>query len=312
MVQFGDFSVQLVEANQDKTPFPEHHHDGKTYVEVKSGQEYFIAISKPHAKLFSGTVLLRMYVDGNYLGFNLTFHAPVKYSTPKYKGHWKRENGVSTDTAIKYVTLSKDAKSKKPLLGKVKIKVFPTIASSSAAANEVVPKNEAMDRCGTDDVARNGKVRYDKDCLLSTITLYCGTRQELVHLGVISDKDDNSTRNNNNNNTSVDEGTNGAAATTTNSTTTTPKRRSKLSRVSKPSSGGEKGVVKPPTTTEVGDTALDLTEADDSDSDSQGPRGSKKKTNLAVSNDDDDGSIVFVDPDMDVIALDDLSDVFNH
>eukprot|EP00977_Amphora_coffeiformis_P001817 scaffold353_cov185-Amphora_coffeaeformis.AAC.45 len=293
MVAFGDFSVQLVDADC-KLPFTEHHyHDGKTYFEIPSDQEYLISISKPHAKLFSGTVLVRMYVNSAYLGFNLTYAAATKYTTPKYKGHWKRENGISTDTPIKCVEPpSKEAvkEAKKPALGKVKIKVFPTVADVV-----VPPKNEEMDRCcggnittpEEESVTKLGKVRYNKDCLLSTVTLYYGTRQALVQQGVIpADPHSDSVQTNNNSKVSSSVDSKGAIKDGTISNTdgsNTPKRRSKLSRVSTPpSSVGEVGRRgnKPTSNT----AALDPTEADDSDS--------------------DDGSIVFVDPDMDVIALD--------
>ena len=103
MVQLADFSIQLVEPHSKKA-FPEYYHDGKTFVLINHAAEYFIAVSKPRAKLFSGTVVLRFYVDGNYLGFNLTYTAAGKSLHPKYKGHWKRdEHGVSTDTAISFV-----------------------------------------------------------------------------------------------------------------------------------------------------------------------------------------------------------------
>jgi hypothetical protein len=43
MVQVGDFSVHLVDA-ETKTPFKEHVKDGKTYAEVEPDIDYFIAV----------------------------------------------------------------------------------------------------------------------------------------------------------------------------------------------------------------------------------------------------------------------------
>ena len=313
MVQFGDFSVQLVDA-ECKLPFTEHHHhDGKTYVEIPNGEEYFIAISKPHARLFAGTVLVRMYANGAYLGFNLTYVAATKYTTLKYKGHWKRQSGVSIDTPIKSVDdpLSKDndatvKEANKPALGKVKIKVFPTLS------DVVVPlKNEEMDRCsGTtttedDAIPKQGRVRYNKDCLLSTVTLYYGTRPTLIQLGVVvaDPCSDCAQTNNKSTNTpsSVNPKETNKDRTAGNADShNAPKRRSKLSRVSTKRGGG--GGVKKITKC-CNTTGLDPTEADDSDSDYLRPKY-KVQSDLHAEDEEDDGSIVFVDPDMDVIALD--------
>jgi len=295
-----------------KLPFTEHHHhDGKTYVEIPNGEQYFIAISKPHAKLFAGTVLVRMYANGEYLGFNLTYAAANKYTTLKYKGHWKRQSGVSIDTPIKSVDdpLSKDndarvKEAKKPVLGKVKIKVFPALSEGVFP-----PKNEEMDRCsGTtttedDAISKHGRARYNKDCLLSTITVYYGTRQALIQLGVIlADpcSDCAQTNNNSTDTSSINpKETNQEWANSADSHNA-PKRRSKLSRVSTKGGGG--GGVKMITTC-CNTTGLDPTEADDSDSDYLRPKH-KVQSDLHAEDEEDDGSIVFVDPDMDVIALD--------
>lgn len=305
--------MQLVDA-ECKLPFTEHHHhDGKTYVEIPNGEQYFIAISKPHAKLFAGTVLVRMYANGEYLGFNLTYAAANKYTTLKYKGHWKRQSGVSIDTPIKSVDdpLSKDndarvKEAKKPVLGKVKIKVFPALSEGVFP-----PKNEEMDRCsGTtttedDAIPKQGRVRYNKDCLLSTVTLYYGTRPTLIQLGVVvaDPCSDCAQTNNKSTNTpsSVNPKETNKDRTAGNADShNAPKRRSKLSRVSTKRGGG--GGVKKITKC-CNTTGLDPTEADDSDSDYLRPKY-KVQSDLHAEDEEDDGSIVFVDPDMDVIALD--------
>ena len=264
MVQLGDFSIQLVEPHSKK-PFDEHFHDGKTYIEINDGAEYFISVSKPRAKLFSGTVVLRFYVDGNYLGFNLTYTAACKSLCPKYKGNWKREEGISTDTAIKFVAPrscsqkgDESGKLKKPSrFGKIKVKIFPTFVQAS----------DGSKRSSDPTAAPNAKLGYDKDCLLSTLTLYCGTPQDLIEAGVIREP-------------------------------TRPRQKSSSRQSNRPSVGmGGRS------TKEGND---DCTEEDDSDWDSPSQTLRKMKMNR-TEDDSESDSVVFVDPDMDVIVMDDLS-----
>ena len=268
MVQLGDFSIQLVEPHSKK-PYREHYHGGKTYVEINHGAEYFIACSKPCAKLFSGTVVLRFYVDGNYLGFNLSYTAASKSINPKYKGNWKREDGISTDTAIPFLPPSTTAsccsgsKSKKPsVFGKVKVKVFPTLVQTA------------------DGTKQNGKLGYDKDCLLSTITLYCGTRQDLVQAGVITE-----------------ELSSPPSVQLIDSKNDIDNNRQNDAPPRKPTRQSAR--------TNAKECNADFTEEDDSDSESAIHMFRNARSNAEEEFETD--SVVFVDPDMDVIAIDDLS-----
>ena len=65
MVQIGEFSVRLVDA-ETKISFKEHTApDGKTYAEVEPNQEYFIAVKQRSGE----KVVFEFEVDGNDLGY---------------------------------------------------------------------------------------------------------------------------------------------------------------------------------------------------------------------------------------------------
>ena len=122
MVQQGDFTIQLVEANT-KQAF-----NGKTYVEVEPGVEYFISISKPSSAEFSHAVVLaKYYVDGKDLGY-YTYFKTIRTHVVSYKGLYKYENGVSSTCAFKFVTpkVQGGGKSISELAagGKVEVKIF--------------------------------------------------------------------------------------------------------------------------------------------------------------------------------------------
>lgn len=75
MVRFGDFEVQLVDAHHIQ-PFPEHTKDGKQYVEVKVGAEYYVAVRRVTVDAGSKFKMLDCYVDGQYLGTSLIWPNP--------------------------------------------------------------------------------------------------------------------------------------------------------------------------------------------------------------------------------------------
>lgn len=102
IVQQGDFTIQLVEAHS-KTPFMEHDHDGKTYVEVEPDAEYFVSTAKTGANEFLQHAMLMavIYVDGKSLGYASVYDPNQRYE-PACKGKWVCENGISSDTALKF------------------------------------------------------------------------------------------------------------------------------------------------------------------------------------------------------------------
>jgi hypothetical protein len=152
MVRMGDFQIQLVEATTN-VPFAEYYHEGQIYVETPRGTEFFIAVSKPQAKLYSGSIILRFYLDGKYLGYNLTYAATRTCLRPKYKGRHSHDcEGSSTDTPLRFLDERR--------FGKVKVKIYPAV------------------------MAEDGRVRYDRKCLLSTMTLLCTpdlTQANILH-----------------------------------------------------------------------------------------------------------------------------------
>ena len=271
MVQLGDFSIQLVEA-QSKNAFPEYYQDEKTYVEIPNGTKYFISICKPRAKLFSGSVVLRFYVDGVYLGFNLSYVAAAKALFPKYKGELVRVDGISTDAALKYIATKKDtSKTRTNIFSKIKVKVYPVLAD-----------------------ANDSKLRYDKDCLLSTTTFYCGTTELLRQIGVISSH--GAHRSNDRTETSVDDTTAHSSASSSVDPKIEARQSSSFSYASnepgRPISICEclSAAPKP---------AVDPVEQDLS--------MYRNSSSLQHDSEFDSDSVVFVDPDLNVIAMDDLS-----
>eukprot|EP00977_Amphora_coffeiformis_P009552 scaffold2204_cov166-Amphora_coffeaeformis.AAC.12 len=205
MVQQGDFVVQLVEANT-KTPFKEHLHDGKTFVEVEPGEEYFIAIQKPTSTRFSGTLVEKYYVDGQDLRCYTSYNAREKLDKFHYRGCWEKEANdlTSTITALRFVTPSIRAPASSAaadkVVGKVEVKLFQGINPRSVSVVSFEPVKITPEVSGTVDKSQksvrstNGKckeasgvgtTRYDCGPLLSTIALQYCTTPGLIGMGVI-------------------------------------------------------------------------------------------------------------------------------
>ena len=158
MVRLGDFQIQLVDACS-KRPFPTYRHHERVYVQMPRGTEFFIALDKPSNRLYSGRLLVRLYHNDRYLGCNLTYQAAQTATEPKYRGWWQRRaDGVSTTRALRFAR-QEDIKQS---MDKVKVRIYP-----------------ALER--QDDDSRT---RYDRHCLLATLTLHVGSASELCQQGV--------------------------------------------------------------------------------------------------------------------------------
>eukprot|EP00536_Pseudo-nitzschia_multiseries_P010060 jgi/Psemu1/306981/fgenesh1_kg.295_\ len=102
MVVVNDFEVQLVSAEDKKTPFKEHQKGLNTYVEVEPDAEYFISVRRIKT---SPTILrYNLSIDGKCLGY-WRFVRVSDLST-KLRGIWSRTKGISTHKALRFVKAS--------------------------------------------------------------------------------------------------------------------------------------------------------------------------------------------------------------
>ena len=204
MVRQGDFAVELVEANS-KTPFKEHDHEGKTYVEVEPEQEYFIAISKPGNDKFSGVQKATFHVDGQNLASDLLYKACTKSDSPSFHGTRKCKKNESHCTlyALKFVVpnmASARSGSDGHPCGRVDVKIFQginprisegiesepvTIESSAPVLASRTPKTVRSSNGTSQAKGIMSKFEYVCGDLLETITLYYSTTPGLVEMGVI-------------------------------------------------------------------------------------------------------------------------------
>ena len=204
MVQQGDFSLQLVES-ASKMPFPEHHHDGKTYAEVEPNVEYFIAMSKPRAQSnASGHIMItQLLVDGTPLNYGLSCSADKLQPIPRYLGLLQYEHGVSTHVGLKFVTpqvdLAPSAQTAAAGIGHVQVHIYegfhlrpvslPTcvvpmdLTAAPTCGAHKKPVRSATGTCVVPAalMASGGT----KGRLLYTLTLYYCTTPGLVHMGVL-------------------------------------------------------------------------------------------------------------------------------
>jgi len=97
---FGAFKFELVEA-ETKTPFKEHNHAGKVYVEAEPGAEYFVSIQKLDKT--ETDVYVGFSVDGGTDLCCLQYTKTTVDKEPYYLGILRVENGVSTTTALEFV-----------------------------------------------------------------------------------------------------------------------------------------------------------------------------------------------------------------
>lgn len=130
MVQQGDFTVELVEANS-KTPFKEHYKNAKVYVEVEPEAEYFINIKKT-GKERRHVSVVKFVVDDTPLDYKLCYQQRELTSSPNYRGLRSVGNGMRTHTALKFekpclVGPKEDGRSGSSLMGKVEIKIHEGI-----------------------------------------------------------------------------------------------------------------------------------------------------------------------------------------
>lgn len=215
MVKQGDFKVELVEATT-KAPFKEHRHYGKTYVEVEPESEYFIALSKPHAKALSEHLLIVPYVDGQVLGYSWNCSSRKIFSNPRYLGSGERNNGVSIIRALKFVVAktragpSLEPSNDNVSIGKVELKVFQALNPPQCKPSlNTSNKHKALSAHVNSQTFVGGKAKksvrtalsetspfiaghvpeyytkYDSGALLSTITLYYCTTRGLIQMGAI-------------------------------------------------------------------------------------------------------------------------------
>jgi hypothetical protein len=71
MVVVGDTEIKIVWADT-KTPFPEHHKDGATYIEVEPDADYFVHIKRVSVN-FPAPIACCVDIDGQNLGWNIFF-----------------------------------------------------------------------------------------------------------------------------------------------------------------------------------------------------------------------------------------------
>lgn len=96
MVKIGKFSAEIILADADKMPFPEHiSSNGEIFVEVEPESEYYIRVKTD----YEDTVRVDISVDGNNLGYYSTM---TKESGAEEKGLSKRECGKSYKYALKF------------------------------------------------------------------------------------------------------------------------------------------------------------------------------------------------------------------
>lgn len=216
MVQHGDFLIQLVEA-ESKAPFKEHYHEGKTFVEVEPDAEYFISITKtgstevyPCQRLAVG-----LCVDGKPLNYAMTINTRYETTHPFFKGIFTYENGVATQTGLKFVTPPKAqepvayaAENKTSGIGSVTIKIFEAPKIRTLPSGDRV---DAMEMNATTPISQAAGASYKKEVrssigthrlvkaaprlcgdmgpLVSSITLRYCTTPDLIQMGVLSGND---------------------------------------------------------------------------------------------------------------------------
>jgi hypothetical protein len=132
MVIQGDFKVELVEANS-KTPFKEHYHNGKTFVEVEPKVNFLIRRQRIETTL-KEDFIIEAFVDGKDLGWGCEYiGVPKTDKTPFYDGVWVQSNGndkvITHEHAFRFVKPKKyempqEANAGPILMGKVEYRIY--------------------------------------------------------------------------------------------------------------------------------------------------------------------------------------------
>lgn len=215
MVQVGDFTVHIVDA-ETNIPFKEHLKDGKTFAEVEPDIDYFIAIQKTSSAHHGDhdVNVIKFFVDDKDLGFTKHYLRTTTAELTHY-GVWKRDKGVDTTTALRFVKPHIDANGDRTasnlMMGKVDIKVFNGKSSGSYNPSEQTAVGNKLDadvvnaqalqnkkslRTATGSAVESKQmpkgqvVRYTTgEHHLYTITLNYCTALGLIHVGVLPKPD---------------------------------------------------------------------------------------------------------------------------
>lgn len=211
MVSEGPFEVEVVCARTSEL-FRKHvgPDDGRVYLEVEPGAEYFLQVKSNHA---GGTVLIKYEVDGKGL----------KYCQPLRKGH-RRMGGLRSvkfgkkfKKALRFQTLSTDPPDEsveypededRVWIGCIKARFYEAINSGGCnvlednedypewegAANENIPVsvNKGVKSCAgsavieTKDVPLKRRIKaFKRGKKLATVKVYYSTVPGLVSIGVL-------------------------------------------------------------------------------------------------------------------------------
>jgi len=215
MVQQGDFTVQLVDA-ETKVPFKEHYKDDKVYVEVEPDIDYFISMKKT-GKSDPGCSKCYFGIDNRNLGYYRRYNNECVYDSPSFCGLLQYENGVSTHNALKFVKppINDDGSSTSRLLmGKIELKVYegifdgykqprnssrsscdswkdaPTLESKKTKATEKKILRSVEGSIKLSKSVDSMGIRYRTGRLLDTIVLnYCAA-VGLIEVGVLQKPSD--------------------------------------------------------------------------------------------------------------------------
>ena len=127
MVQQGDFTVEIVEANT-KAPFKEHKKADQVYVEVEPGLEYYVNVMKTGTSLPYNTYI-EIWIDNKFLRYTKSTKSTALHREPRYCGLRSVRNGCSTHTALKFespreVVCDSSVTCPDKLMGTLEIKVF--------------------------------------------------------------------------------------------------------------------------------------------------------------------------------------------
>jgi hypothetical protein len=216
MVIQGDFKVQLVEA-KTKKPFQEHFKDGRVYVEVEPGAEFFVSVQKVgnSSSPSSGLVMAKPLVDDQGLGWRKSYLARRTDDTPDYFGLFRRNTtGNLATQALQFVRPELDIDKQTVGMGNVQVKIYESrylgdrkakrrtakrkmsrmTANTSPFSTEKVSTRESI-RVGMKCVrAKAGTKKFSEElstrrhepgCLIDAITLNYCSLPGLLYSGVL-------------------------------------------------------------------------------------------------------------------------------
>lgn len=214
MVREGDFALELVDAST-KRNFQEHTGpDGRVYVEIEPGAEYFLKIAAYHNRSAEkggegegGLIRAEAYIDEVDLGYTIDLSDS---SQAELMGLWNVRNGESTTTALKVANTPPTEYSQKPSLwtGKVKVNFFESIDTGRSmklknvksrwhkgdvaflgAVSQGCARKGVMTEAGGSSVISNGFVdctdRYEMGKLLGSIEVQYCTALGLIFANIL-------------------------------------------------------------------------------------------------------------------------------